>query len=213
MKGIIEQYGGTWNGYTWIDQTTYLETASRDALDRMLFIEAERMSSCLYDPEDCESERTVIISELKGGENDPEQLLDIELPGRSCLDVISDLLQARPGCAVIVVTTFGRPGYLRRALEAGASGFLLKDDPVEGLAAAIRRVLAGEIVVNPQLATQALSAMPNPLSDRERQVLSASAGGATIADIAAGLHLSPSTVRNYLSSAIGKTSARNRVRR
>jgi zinc protease len=79
VKGIIEQYGGTWNGYTWIDQTTYLETASNDALDRMLFIEAERMSSCLYDPADCESERTVIISELKGGENDPEQLLDVEL--------------------------------------------------------------------------------------------------------------------------------------
>jgi zinc protease len=79
VKGIIEQFGGTWNGYTWIDQTTYLETASRDALDRMLFIEAERMHACLYDPADCESERTVIISELKGGENDPEQLLDIEL--------------------------------------------------------------------------------------------------------------------------------------
>ena len=79
VKGIIEQFGGTWNGYTWIDQTTYLETASNEALDRMLFIEAERMSACLYEPEDCESERTVIISELKGGENDPEQLLDIEL--------------------------------------------------------------------------------------------------------------------------------------
>ena len=79
VKGIIEQFGGTWNGYTWIDQTTYLETASNDALDRMLFIEAERMDACLYDPDDCESERTVIISELKGGENDPEQLLDIEL--------------------------------------------------------------------------------------------------------------------------------------
>jgi zinc protease len=79
VKGIIERFGGTWNGYTWIDQTTYLETASREALDRMLFIEAERMSACLYDPDDCESERTVIISELKGGENDPEQLLDIEL--------------------------------------------------------------------------------------------------------------------------------------
>jgi zinc protease len=79
VKGIIEQFGGSWNGYTWLDQTTYLETASRDALDRMLFIEAERMSACLYDPEDCESERTVIISELRGGENDPEQLLDIEL--------------------------------------------------------------------------------------------------------------------------------------
>jgi zinc protease len=79
VKGIIEQFGGTWNGYTWIDQTTYLETATRDALDRMLFIEAERMASCLYHPDDCESERTVIISELQGGENDPDQLLDQEL--------------------------------------------------------------------------------------------------------------------------------------
>jgi zinc protease len=79
VKGIIEQFGGAWNGYTWIDQTTYLETASKDALDRMLFIEAERMDACLYDPADCESERTVIISELHGGENDPEQLLDIEV--------------------------------------------------------------------------------------------------------------------------------------
>jgi zinc protease len=79
VKGIIEQFGGTWNGYTWIDQTTYLETASKDALDRMLFIESERMANCLYDPEDCESERTVIIAELQGGENDPDQLLDQEL--------------------------------------------------------------------------------------------------------------------------------------
>jgi zinc protease len=79
VKGIIEQFGGSWNGYTWIDQTTYLETATRDALDRMLFIESERMARCLYDPEDCESERTVIISELKGGENDPDQLLDQEV--------------------------------------------------------------------------------------------------------------------------------------
>ena len=79
VKGIIEQYGGYWNGYTWVDQTTYTETATRDALDHMLFIEAERMASCLYDPADCESERTVIISELQGGENDPDQLLDQEL--------------------------------------------------------------------------------------------------------------------------------------
>ncbi len=79
VKGIIEQFGGAWNGYTWIDQTTYLETASRDALDRMLFIECERMANCLYHPDDCESERTVIISELQGGENDPDQLLDQEL--------------------------------------------------------------------------------------------------------------------------------------
>src|SRR5687768_17588823 len=79
VKGIIEQFGGYWNGYTWIDQTTYTETAPRDALDRMLFIEAERMTNCLYDPADCESERTVIISELQGGENDPDTLLDLEL--------------------------------------------------------------------------------------------------------------------------------------
>lgn len=79
IKGIIEQYGGYWNGYTWIDQTTYTETATREALDRMLFIESERMARCLYDPADCEAERTVIISELQGGENDPEQLLDQEL--------------------------------------------------------------------------------------------------------------------------------------
>src|SRR5215213_3447540 len=79
VKGIIERFGGTWNGYTWLDQTTYLETATVDALDRMLFIEAERMARCLYDPADCESERTVIISELEGGENDPESFLDQEL--------------------------------------------------------------------------------------------------------------------------------------
>jgi zinc protease len=79
VKGIIEQVGGSWNGYTWIDQTTYFETATRDALDRMLFIEAERMANCLYHPDDCESERTVIISELQGGENDPDQFLDQEV--------------------------------------------------------------------------------------------------------------------------------------
>ena len=79
IKGIIEEYGGSWNGYTWIDQTTYLETATRDALDRMLFIEAERMANGLYEPEECESERTVIISELQGGENDPDQLLEMEV--------------------------------------------------------------------------------------------------------------------------------------
>jgi zinc protease len=79
IKGIIEQFGGSWNGYTWIDQTTYMETASRDAVDRMLFIESERMARCLYHPDDCETERTVIISELHGSENDPDQLLDQEL--------------------------------------------------------------------------------------------------------------------------------------
>ena len=79
MKGLVERFGGMWNGYTWMDQTTYLETAGRDALDQLLFIEAERMANGLYEPEDCESERTVIISELQGGENDPDQLLDQEV--------------------------------------------------------------------------------------------------------------------------------------
>lgn len=137
-------------------------------------------------------------------------LLDIELPGRSGLDVIEDLLRAVPGARVVVVTTFGRPGYLRRAMAAGASGFLVKDDPVEQLAAAIREVMRGGIVVDPALSAQALASGPDPLSERERQVLVRGAEGATIADIAGQLHLSESTVRNYLSAAIGKLGARNR---
>lgn len=138
-------------------------------------------------------------------------LLDIEMPALSGLDAATQLRRAVPGCRVLIVTTFGRPGYLRRALEAGAGGFLIKDGPVEELADAIRRVMAGETVVDPALATAALRAGPNPLSARERDVLSASANGATIADIAATLYLSESTVRNYLSSAIGKTATRNRI--
>ncbi len=176
------------------------------------------MRSALASLLDLEDDMSVVATVGRGDEvlaavrqAEPDVvLLDIELPGRSGLDLIGDLVRAAPRCAVIVVTTFGRPGYLKRALESGAKGFLVKDDPVDELAASIRRVLAGEIVVNPQLATLALTATPNPLSDRERQVLSASAGGATIADIAADLHLSASTVRNYLSAAIGKTDARNR---
>jgi two-component system, NarL family, response regulator DesR len=176
------------------------------------------MRSALASLLDLEDDMSVVATVGRGDEvlaavrrAEPDVvLLDIELPGRSGLDLIGDLVGAAPRCAVIVVTTFGRPGYLKRALESGAKGFLVKDDPVDELAASIRRVLAGEIVVNPQLATLALTATPNPLSDRERQVLSASAGGATIADIAADLHLSASTVRNYLSAAIGKTDARNR---
>ncbi|MFF0969288.1 response regulator [Streptomyces sp. NPDC003703] len=138
-------------------------------------------------------------------------LLDIELPGRSGLDAAAELRERAPGCKVLILTTFGRPGYLRRAMEAGAAGFLVKDGPVEELAAAIRRVLAGETVVDPALAAAALSAGPSPLTARECDVLKASADGATVADIAARLHLSESTVRNYLSSAIGKTGTRNRM--
>ncbi|MEU6964192.1 response regulator transcription factor [Streptomyces chrestomyceticus] len=138
-------------------------------------------------------------------------LLDIELPGRSGLDAAAELREALPSCKVLIVTTFGRPGYLRRAMEAGASGFLVKDGPVEELAAAIRRVLAGERVIDPGLAAAALSAGPNPLTQRERDVLTASVDGATVGDIAGKLHLSQATVRNYLSGAIGKTGTRNRM--
>ncbi|GIL29336.1 response regulator transcription factor [Actinocatenispora comari] len=138
-------------------------------------------------------------------------VLDIEMPGRSGLDAAAELATAVPSCRVLIVTTFGRPGYLRRAMDAGARGFLIKDSPVEQLADAIRRVVAGETVVDPTLAAAALRAGPNPLSARECDVLAASADGATIADIAGSLHLSESTVRNYLSAAIGKTNTRNRI--
>ena len=138
-------------------------------------------------------------------------LLDIELPGGSGLDAAEELREKAPWCRVLILTTFGRPGYLRRAMEAGAAGFLVKDGPVEELATAIRRVLAGESVVDPALAAAALSAGPNPLTAREREVLTASVDGATVADIAGRLRLSESTVRNYLSSAIGKTGTRNRA--
>ncbi|MFI9718537.1 response regulator transcription factor [Streptomyces sp. NPDC052396] len=138
-------------------------------------------------------------------------LLDIELPGRSGLDAAADLRAGLPECKVLILTTFGRPGYLRRAMEAGAAGFLVKDGPVEDLAAAIRQVLAGKQVIDPVLAAAALSTGPNPLTQREREVLAAAVDGATVADIAAKVHLSPATVRNYLSAAIGKTQTRNRM--
>jgi two-component system, NarL family, response regulator DesR len=138
-------------------------------------------------------------------------LLDIEMPGRSGLDVAADLRSKLPSCKVLILTTFARPGYLRRAMEAGARGFLAKDGPVEELADAIRKVIAGQQAIDPSLAAAALAAGPNPLTDRERDVLAAADGGATIADIADRLYLSESTVRNHLSSAIGKTGARNRI--
>jgi two-component system response regulator DesR len=138
-------------------------------------------------------------------------LLDIELPGISGLDAAALLRKETPDCRVLILTTFGRPGYLRRAMEAGAAGFLVKDGPVEELARAVRQVLAGETVIDPALAAAALSAGPNPLTTRECDVLKASADGATVSDIASKLHLSESTVRNYLSSAIGKTATRNRM--
>lgn len=138
-------------------------------------------------------------------------LLDVEMPGLDGLSATAALRQAAPDCRVLILTTFGRPGYLRRAMDAGASGFLVKDGPVDQLAAAIRRAMLGEQIIDPALAVSALSAGPNPLSARERDVLIAAADGATITDIAHRLHLTEGTVRNYLSAAIGKTGTRNRL--
>ncbi|MGD3107814.1 MULTISPECIES: response regulator transcription factor [unclassified Streptomyces] len=138
-------------------------------------------------------------------------LLDIEMPGMSGLDAAAVLRDELPGVKVVILTTFGRPGYLRRAMEAGAQAFLVKDAPAARLADAVRRVLAGERVIDPALAAAALADGASPLTEREREVLQAAAGGATNAEIAAALHLSQGTVRNYLSLAIQKTGARNRA--
>ena len=138
-------------------------------------------------------------------------LLDIEMPGGDGLGAAAALKENLPSCCVIILTTFGRAGYLKRAMESGAVGFLLKDAPASGLASAVRRVMNGERVVDPGLAAAALSEGESPLTGREREVLSASANGATIEDVAAKLYLSEGTVRNYLSTAIKKLGARNRV--
>lgn len=138
-------------------------------------------------------------------------LLDIELPGLDGIAAAGQLRSQFPSTKVLMLTTFGRPGYLRRAMEAGASGFLVKDGPASELAAAIRRIIGGERVVDPQLAAAALTAGENPLTPRERDVLRAASNGSTVTAVAQALHLSEGTVRNYLSSGIGKTGAANRI--
>jgi len=138
-------------------------------------------------------------------------LVDVEMPGLDGLAATAALHSAMPSCRVLILTTFGRPGYLRRAMEAGALGFMVKDAPPEQLADAIRRVAMGERVVDPVLAAESLAGSANPLTGREQDVLAAARGGATVADIARKLYLSEGTVRNYLSSAIAKTGTRNRV--
>ena len=138
-------------------------------------------------------------------------LLDIEMPGGDGLEAAAVLHERLPSCLVVILTTFGRSGYLKRAMESGAVGFLLKDAPASELAEAIRSAMKGERVVDTALAVAALSEGDNPLTEREREVLAASEGGATIEDIAARLYLSEGTVRNYLSTAIKKLGARNRV--
>ncbi len=137
-------------------------------------------------------------------------LTDIEMPGLTGLDVAAELKRRRASTRVVIVTTFARSGYLRRALDAGASGYLLKDHPAEQLAEAVRRVHRGMRVIDPELATEAWSEL-DPLTDRERQVLRLAGDGRASGDIAAELGLSDGTVRNYLSEAISKLGAANRV--
>lgn len=138
-------------------------------------------------------------------------LLDVEMPGLDGVAACRALRAAVPDCKVLIVTTFGRPGYLRRAMTAGAAGFVVKDTPARGLADAVRRVHAGLRVVDPALAADSLVHGDSPLSPRESDVLRAAADGGTVADIARALGLSEGTVRNRLSAAIGKTGARTRA--
>jgi two-component system, NarL family, response regulator DesR len=138
-------------------------------------------------------------------------VLDIEMPGPSGIEVARQLIASGFGGKIVIVTTFDRPGYLRAAMAAGASGFLLKDAPAADLAAAIRAVAAGQRVVDPSLAAAALAQGDSPLTDREGEVLAAAVSHDAIADIAGRLHLSPGTVRNHLSAAIQKLGARNRA--
>ena len=138
-------------------------------------------------------------------------LLDIEMPGCDGITAAAALHAKLPSCRVLILTTFGRPGYLRKAMESGVVGFLLKDAPSTQLATAIRRAMAGERIVDPTLAMAALSEGNNPLTQRERNVLAAATDGASISEIAASLSLSEGTVRNYLSVAIQKLNAHNRI--
>ena len=138
-------------------------------------------------------------------------LLDIEMPGCDGLTAAAQVHAQLPSCRILILTTFGRPGYLRRAMDSGVVGFLLKDAPAAQLSSAIRRAMAGERVVDPTLAVSALSDGVSPLTDRERDVLAAAAHGASIAEIAASLYLSEGTVRNYLSVAMQKLNAHNRI--
>jgi len=138
-------------------------------------------------------------------------MLDIEMPGLDGIAAAAALRAALPTCRVLIVTTFGRPGYLKRAMQAGAAGFVVKDTPAAQLADAVRRVAQGLRVVDPALAADSLAQGDSPLTERETDVLSAAQTGGSIADIARMLHLSEGTVRNHLSSAIGKTGGRNRA--
>jgi two-component system response regulator DesR len=151
-----------------------------------------------------------VLDAARGADPDVA-LLDIEMPGATGLEALGELRRELPSCRVLILTTFGRPGYLRRAMETGASGFLLKDAPAQELAAAIRRAVAGERIVDPGLAAAALSEGESPLTAREHEVLLAAREHPTVALIAAALFLSPGTVRNHLSSVMQKLNAHNRA--
>jgi two-component system, NarL family, response regulator DesR len=168
---------------------------------------------------DLESDLTVVAEVGRGDEvvamarrTQPDvALLDVEMPGLDGIAATAQLRRAVPGCRVLIVTTFGRPGYLRRAMAAGASGFIVKDTPARQLADAVRRVAIGLRVVDPTLAAETLSSGESPLTPRESDALRAARDGGTVADIAVQLGLSEGTVRNHLSAAIGKTGARTRA--
>mgnify|MGYP003377057007 FL=1 len=138
-------------------------------------------------------------------------LMDVEMPGMDGIAATTLIRHTQPSVQVLMVTTFGRPGFLRRALAAGASGFVVKDTPARELADAVRRVAAGLRVVDPSLAADSLVVGDSPLTDRETHVLREARSGATVAEIARSVHLTEGTVRNHLSAAIGKTGARNRA--
>jgi two-component system, NarL family, response regulator DesR len=195
-------------------------TAAPKPLIRVLLAEDQSMvrgaMAALLSMED---DLVVVGQVASGDEVVPEAIrlrpdvavLDIEMPVLDGLSAAAALRTAVPGCRVLIVTTFGRPGYLRQAMDAGASGFVLKDAPASDLASAIRRVAAGRRVVDPGLALDALTEGSNPLTEREREVLASTEEQATIAEIAASLSLSDGTVRNHLSAAIQKVGARNRA--
>jgi len=138
-------------------------------------------------------------------------LLDIDMPDGDGLSAAAATREARLDCRCLIVTTFGRPGYLSRAMEAGASGFIVKDTPPQQLADAVRKVHAGLRVIDPSLAQESVFLGPNPLTEREQETLREALTGSGVSEIAKQLHLSEGTVRNYLSSAIGKTNSRNRT--
>lgn len=156
------------------------------------------------------SSGTEVLDQVKAQRVDVA-LLDIEMPGRDGIDAARDIAASGLPCRSLVVTTFGRPGYLRRALDAGASGFVVKDTPADQLAEAVRSVHAGRRVIDPSLAEESLVSGSNPLTDRERDVLRAALDGHAVKELATRLSLSPGTVRNHLSSAIGKTHTANRT--